>query len=42
MMLFIPCNNQVGQTADNLLGFLMLVVLWLICKKPQPSPEEAG
>ena len=42
MMLFIPCNNQVGQTADNLLGFLMLVVLWLICKKPQLPIEEAG
>lgn len=33
MMLFIPCNNQVGQTADNLLGFLMLILLWLIFKK---------
>ena len=39
MMLFIPCNNQVGQTADNLLGFLMLVLLWLICKK-QTLPQE--
>ncbi len=35
MMLFIPCNNQVGQTADNLLGFLMLILLWLLCKKQE-------
>lgn len=39
MMLFIPCNNQVGQTADNLLGFLMLVLLWLVFKK-QNLPQE--
>ena len=39
MMLFIPCNNQVGQTADNLLGFLMLILLWLIFQK-QTLPKE--
>ncbi len=38
MMLFIPCNNQVGQTADNLLGFLTLIGLWLICKKDEGAP----
>lgn len=39
MMLFIPCNNQVGQTADNLLGFLMLILLWLVFQK-QILPKE--
>ena len=38
MMLFIPCNNQVGQTADNLLGFLALIFLWLLCKKEPDAP----
>lgn len=39
MMLFIPCNNQVGQTADNLLGFLMLILLWLVSKR-KTLPRE--
>ncbi len=38
MMLFIPCNNQVGQTADNLLGFITLVFFWLLCKQDEESP----
>ena len=33
MMIFIPCNNQIGQTNDNLCPFILLVLIWLICKR---------
>lgn len=33
MMIFIPCNNQVGQTNENLCPFILLVLLWLLCKR---------
>lgn len=33
MMIFIPCNNQIGQTNDNLCPFILLVLMWLICKR---------
>lgn len=32
MMLFIPCNNQLGQRATTLLSFLLLVLCWFITK----------
>lgn len=30
MILFIPCNNQIGQSSENLCAFLGLVFLWLL------------
>lgn len=33
MMIFIPCNNQIGQTNDNLCPFILLVLVWLLCKR---------
>ncbi len=38
MIIFIPCNNQVAQSADNLFGFISLIVLWLLCK---PAPIDS-
>ncbi len=33
MMVFIPCNNQVAQSNENLCAFLLLIVLWFLCGK---------
>ena len=34
MVLFIPCNNQLGQRAETLLSFLLLILLWFVSKHP--------
>lgn len=33
MLLFIPCNNQIAQSNENLCGFSLLVLLWILCGK---------
>ncbi len=42
MIIFIPCNNQVGQSSDNLCAFLLLIALWLLCGRTteQSKNEE--
>lgn len=33
LLIFIPCNNQIGQTNENLCPFILLLLLWLICDR---------
>ena len=33
MMIFAPCNNQVGQTNENLCPFVLLILIWILCKR---------
>ena len=33
MLIFAPCNNQVGQTNENLCPFILLILIWLLCKR---------
>lgn len=41
LLLFIPCNNQVGQSNENLCAFLLLIGLWLCCgRSPTPMAAE--
>ena len=42
MLLFIPCNNQIAQSNQNLCPFLLLVLLWLLCgREPDPVSRKA-
>jgi len=34
LVLFMPCNNQIGQRADTLVSFLFLIFCWYISKNP--------
>lgn len=31
LLLFIPCNNQIAQSNENICAFLLLIALWLCC-----------
>lgn len=31
LILFIPCNNQIAQSNENLCAFLLLIAMWIIC-----------
>lgn len=31
LILFIPCNNQIAQSNENLCAFLLLIGIWMIC-----------
>lgn len=42
MVLFIPCNNQVGQGAETYLSFLLLIGLWLLSKPAAEAHDKKG
>ena len=37
LLLFIPCNNQIAQSNENLCAFLLLIGMWLICGRGAPK-----
>ena len=32
MILFMPCNNQIGQRKDTLFSFVFVIVWWIVSK----------
>lgn len=40
MLIFIPCNNQLGQRADTLLSFILLIMLWILSHYPLPFMKK--
>lgn len=41
MIIFIPCNNQLGQRADTLFSFILLILLWILSHYPLPFMKKA-
>jgi hypothetical protein len=40
MFVFIPCNNQLGQSNETLFAFLLLVAAWFLCSPPDEDVFE--
>lgn len=41
MLVFIPCNNQIAQSNENLCAFLLLIGLWMICGRNPLQSDTA-
>ena len=40
MLIFIPCNNQLGQRADTLFSFILIILLWILSHYPLPFMKK--
>lgn len=40
LLIFIPCNNQVAQSSENLCAFLVLIILWFLCGRKHGKEES--